>query len=298
MSHTENQKNAKAGTYTGIVCGSLLLLFFIVSWSIPVPQQPQEELGMEVNLGNSDIGSGDIQPLIPGPPAAEEKEVNSPPKTQVTVAEPVKEVETDDNDKEAPEAVVHKPAKPEPKATKLPEKEKTVPVKVTAKPAPKIVDNPAPAPPKPKYVYKGGDASGKGGNNQDSWNGSTSQGIAGGKGDQGKINGNPNSDSYTGNGGSGRSGVVISKGLPGRRITRLPSFEDDFNENAKVAVDIRVDQSGNVLSATYQPRGSTTSDAGLREIAIRKAKGLKFSANSAAADSEIGTIVFNFRLKS
>jgi hypothetical protein len=52
MSHTENQKNAKAGTYTGIVCGSLLLLFFIVSWSIPVPQQPQEELGMEVNLVN------------------------------------------------------------------------------------------------------------------------------------------------------------------------------------------------------------------------------------------------------
>jgi hypothetical protein len=297
MSHSENQKNARAGTYTGIVCGLLLLLFFIVSWSIPVPQQPQEDLGMEVNLGNSDKGSGEVQPLIPGAPALEDKEVNSPPKARVTAAAPVKEVATDDNDKEAPEAVLHKPAKPMPKATKLPEKEKTVPEKAV-KASPKIVENPAPAPPKPKYVYKGGDARGKGGNNADSWNGSSNQGIAGGKGDQGKINGNPNSDSYDGNGGSGHSGVVISKGLPGRRITRLPSFEDDFNENAKVAVDIRVDQNGSVLSATYQPRGSTTSDAGLREIAIRKAKGLKFSANPSAADSEIGTIVFNFRLKS
>jgi outer membrane biosynthesis protein TonB len=297
MSHSDQQKNARAGTYTGIVCGLLLLLFFIVSWTIPSPIKPQEDLGMEVNLGNSDIGSGDVQPLIPEAPAKEEREVNTPPKTQVTTAEPVKEVNTDDNDKEAPEAVVHKPAKPEPKATKLPEKEKTVPVKVVAKPSPKIVDNPAPAPPKPKFIYKGGDGGGKGGNNADTWNGSTSQGIAGGKGDQGKINGNPNSDSYTGNGGSGHSGVSISKGLTGRRITRLPSFEDDFNENAKVAVDIHVDQNGNVLSASYQPRGSTTSDAGLREIAIRKAKSLKFSANANAAENEIGTIVFNFHLK-
>ena len=297
MSTTENQKNARAGTYTGMVCGLLLFLFFIVSWSIPTPAVPPEELGMEVNLGNSDIGSGDIQPLIPEAPSREEQQVNTPPKTQVTAAEPVKEVATDDNDKEAPEAVVHKPAKPEPKATKLPEKEKAVPVKVLAKPSPKIVDNPAPPAPKPKFIYKGGDGGGKGGNNADTWNGSTTQGIAGGKGDQGKINGNPNSDSYTGNGGSGSSGVTISRGLPGRHIARFPSFEDDFNENAKVAVDIRVDQAGNVLSANYQPKGSTTSDAGMREIAIRKAKSLKFSANAGAADSEIGTIVFNFRLK-
>ena len=118
MSTTENQKNARAGTYTGMVCGLLLFLFFIVSWSIPTPAVPPEELGMEVNLGNSDIGSGDIQPLIPEAPSREEQQVNTPPKTQVTAAEPVKEVATDDNDKEAPEAVVHKPAKPEPKATK------------------------------------------------------------------------------------------------------------------------------------------------------------------------------------
>ncbi len=76
---------------------------------------------------------------------------------------------------------------------------------------------------------------------------------------------------------------------------RTPSFEDDFNENAKIAVDVHVDASGNVISAEYQPRGSTTSDPNLKAIAIRKAKQVKF--NSSENESS-GTIQFNFKLKS
>ncbi len=78
----------------------------------------------------------------------------------------------------------------------------------------------------------------------------------------------------------------------GRKILRQPSFQDEFNENAKVAVDLSVDGSGAVTSATYQPRGSTTSDAGMKDIAIRKAKQLKF----AAGDEQRGTIIFNFKV--
>jgi hypothetical protein len=296
MNDFERQKNLKAGTITGIICGLLIFLALIISWAPPSPQQIPEEEGIEVNLGNSETGMGDVQPLIPGPPASDEKEVNTPPRTQVTAAEPLKEVETNDDDKEAPEAVVPKPVKPEPKATKVPEKENAAPVKPTTT-KPQVVDNPKPAPPKPKNVYKGGDGSGSGGNNADTWNNSKNQGVAGGKGDQGKINGNPDSDSYTGNGGSGKSGVSISRGLTGRSFRSLPSFEDEFNENAKIAVDIRVDKAGNELSATYQPRGSTTSDAGMREIALRKARQLKMNATSSGSDEQLGTIIFNFRLK-
>ena len=88
--------------------------------------------------------------------------------------------------------------------------------------------------------------------------------------------------------------MSIARGLQGRRITGLPSFEDDFNENAKVAMDITVDESGKVVSAIYQPRGSTTSDASMKEIARRKAMQVKFNASG---QESIGTIVFNFRLK-
>lgn len=291
---SENQKNIKAATWTGIICGALLLLCFLVSWSVPAPEPELQEEGMEVNLGNSDQGLGEIAPMIPGPPSAEEQEVNTPPKTQITQAEDAKEPETNDNDKEAPEAVIPKPAVKKPDAKELPKKENTTPVKVS-NPQPAIVDNPKPAPPKPKATYKGGTASGTGGNDADSWNNSRNQGIAGGKGDQGKPGGSPDADSYTGNGGTGKSGVSISRGLQGRKISRLPSFQDDFSENAKVAVDIKVDGSGNVISASFQPKGSTTSDAGLRSIALQKAKQIKFSASGNGEES-LGTIIFNFRV--
>lgn len=291
---TDSQKNIRAATWTGIITGAILLFCFLVSWSTPPPATEPVDEGMEVNLGNSDQGLGDIAPMIPGPPSADETEVNTPPKTQITQADDAKEVETNDNDKEAPEAVVPKPAVKKPDAKELPKKENTTPVKVS-NPKPAIVDNPKPAPPKPKATYKGGTASGTGGNDADTWNNSRNQGIAGGKGDQGKPGGNPDSDSYTGNGGSGKSGVSISKGLQGRRISRLPSFQDDFSENAKVAVDIRVDGAGNVTSASFQPKGSTTSDANMRSIALQKARQIKFSP-AANGEESLGTLVFNFRV--
>ena len=121
----------------------------------------------------------------------------------------------------------------------------------------------------------------------------TGEGIAGGKGDQGRPGGDPDSKNYTG-GGRGNGGVSISKGLDGRRITGTPSFEDEFNENAKVAVDIRVDESGKVVDATFSPRGSTTTDPSMKAIALRKARQVKF--NSGGTES-VGTIIFNFKLK-
>ncbi len=294
MPKTETDKNVKAGTYTGAICGALLMLCFLISWTTPPPEVPVIEDGIEVNLGNSDQGLGDEAPRIPGPPAAQEEEINSPPKTQLTQADEAREVQTDDNDKEAPEAVVPKPAAAKPESKKIPIKETTV---KNTKPQPQVVDNPAPAPKKPTAVYKGGTATGTGGNDADTWNASKNQGVAGGKGDQGKAGGNPDSDSYTGNGGSGNSGVSISRGLQGRRISRLPSFEDDFNENAKVAIDVKVDGNGTVISATYQPKGSTTSDGGMRSIAIQKARQIKFTPSASGGEESIGTIIFNFRLK-
>jgi hypothetical protein len=294
MQKKDTNKNIKAGTYTAIICGTLLLLTFLISWTNPLPEVPPVEEGMEVNLGDSDQGLGEVAPMVPGPPAADADEVSTPPKTQLTQQEESKEVETDDNDKEAPEAVVPKPAAPKPDAKKIPTKE-TSPK--TVKPSPQVVNNPTPAPKKPAAVYKGGTASGTGGNEADSYNGTRNQGIAGGKGDQGKPGGNPDSDSYTGSGGTGNSGVSISRGLQGRRISKLPSFEDDFNQNAKIAIDVKVDGDGRVTSATYQPRGSTTSDAGMRSIAIQKAKQIKFTPSASGGEESIGTIIFNFRLK-
>jgi outer membrane biosynthesis protein TonB len=284
----ESQKNIKATGYTAIACGLLFAIFFIVSWTLPVEPPPPVEDGIEVNLGNSDKGLGKDQPFLPGEPSAEDKEKYTPPKPAVVEKAPAKDVETDDNNKEeAP--VVKKAVVTKPNATRIPDKEET---KVKARPVKAPDPVPTPKPVKPKAVFHGVNGTGTGGNAADDFKPGGNEGIAGGRGDQGAPGGNPNSTNYTG-GGHGNGGVAISRGLTGRRITGVPSFTDDFNENAKVAVDIHVDASGNVVDADYQPRGSTTADANMKAIALRKARQVKFNAGP---DESVGTIIFNFKV--
>ena len=88
--------------------------------------------------------------------------------------------------------------------------------------------------------------------------------------------------------------MSVVRGLSGRRPIHFPNMQGDFNENAKVYVDIQVNSSGAVTSAIIS-RGTTTSNPTLRNIAIEKAKELKFPA--AQNDIESGTILFVFVLK-
>lgn len=295
MANFENEKNLKASAYTLLIIGAILAVCFMVSWAPPVaPPLPDDE-GMEVNLGDSETGEGDVQPLIPGAPSAamEEESIVTPPQ-QIPVQSAESAVETNDDDKEAPAVIADRPkVKPKEKPVVKPVPD---PIKEKALPKEEVKPIETPPAPKPKYVYKG-TAAGQGGNNATGLQQSNGQGIAGGKGDQGKINGNPNSDSYTGNGGSGTGGVSVSRGLQGRKINRYPSFEDDFSENAKVAVDIKVDDKGNVLAVSIQPRGTTTSNASMKAIALQKARQLKFNTIEEGPEEDLGTIVFNFRIR-
>src|SRR4051794_3964043 len=75
----EREKNIKAATYTAIVCAALFIIFFFAKWTLPQISQPPVEEGIEVNLGNSDQGLGDIAPELPGEPAAAQEESYSPP---------------------------------------------------------------------------------------------------------------------------------------------------------------------------------------------------------------------------
>ncbi len=287
--HFESKKNWKATSYTAAVLA--LMFVFIIFWRWPLQSfvTPVLEEGIEVNLGNSDQGLGEDQPFLPGKPAPSDQQAYTPPpKTDASKEEEVKDIASDDKHEDAPE--IKKPLVTKPEATKVPDKEvvKNKPIK-----NPQPVNNPTPPAPKPKAVFKGVNGTGTGGNEADNFKKGGNQGIAGGNGDQGKPGGDPDSKKYSG-GGKGNSGVSVSRGLQGRNIMRTPAFEDEFNENAKVAVDIRIDEKGNVISAEYQPRGSTTSDSGFKAIALRKAKQVKFNIGSAES---AGTIIFNFKLK-
>ena len=271
-----------------MICGALLALLLLISWDLPFNPPAPVEQGLEVNLGNSDQGLGNDQPYLPNDPSKQDQEKYTPPKTTAATKEALKDVETDDkNPDDLPS--VKSPPVAKPNATKIPDKDLTVktPHK-TIQPA----LNPTPAPPKPKAVFHGVNGDGTGGNDADHFKPGGNQGIAGGKGDQGAPGGDPNSTNYKG-GGHG-NGIAIAGGLQGRKIRSTPSFTDEFNENAKVAVDIHVDAAGNVVSAEYQARGSTTADASLKSIAIQKAHQVKFNSGP---DESTGTLIFNFKLK-
>jgi hypothetical protein len=215
----ESQKNVKASTYTALICGLLLAILLFVKWSLPeIPPPPMEE-GIEVNLGNSDKGFGTDQPFLPGKPAPSDQRAYTPPRPAVAENNDVKDVETDDKDPDAPAVI--KPIVTKTDAKKIPEKEV---VKNTPTKNPEPVSPPAPPAPKPKAVFKGVNGSGTGGNEADTYKKGGSEGIAGGSGDQGRPGGDPDSKNYRGPGGRGNSGVSISRGLQGRRITGLPSF--------------------------------------------------------------------------
>ncbi|HLI93564.1 MAG TPA: hypothetical protein VKU83_08145, partial [Puia sp.] len=270
----ERQKNLKASGYTATIVAALILLLYI-SWTVPTEVPPVQEEGIEVNLGNSDKGMGVDQPYLPGKPAAENKEKYTPPKQAVVERQPAKDVETDDNQKDdAP--VIKKPAVTRPDATKLPDKS-------VAKKVSRPVKQAEPEPVKPvvrhaKALMGTISGTGNGGNDADDFKPGGNQGIAGGRGDQGAPGGDPNSNNYTG-GGHG-NGIAISRGLEGRHILTAPSFTGDFNYNAKVAVDVHVDENGNVTSAEYQMRGSTTSADNYVTTAKQKARLVKFNPGS------------------
>ena len=278
----ERQKNIKASAITLGIAGALLLLFILIKWPLPsVPPAPVEEF-VEVNLGSGDLGSGKDQPLLPGEPAPAEQQAYTPPQPVKAVADNAKDIETDDRPDNNDAAVIKKPVVAKPNATKINEENKTA--KPTANTTPQPVTQ---APPRPKAVLgrtTGGN--GNGGNGADTYKPGTGEGIAGGSGDQGRPGGDPNGRNYTG---TPRNFGVKVLNIPNQ------SFEDDFNENAKVAVDIVVDANGKITSATLQPRGTTTSNRNVINIALRRARELKMGESDGG---QKGTVVFNFKVRS
>ncbi len=280
----EKDKNIKALAITVVFCFLVFLFFFLTQWSLPTIQPPTADEGIEVNLGNSETGLGDIPPASPGD-FTETSTPENPTDQQPILEEPI----ADNKLNEKGDVAI--PTAPTPKIT-TPKPVVKEPIKHTPKPIVKEEIKTTPTP-KPKAVFSGGTKNNEGGNKSDSYNGIKNQGIAGGKGDQGNTNGNPKSDSYTGNSASGTSGVKISSGLTGRFIAVMPKFQDEFNENAKVAIDVKIDESGKVIYANVNPRGTTTTNTNIRQIARTKALQVKFTSGT---EAQTGTIVFDFRV--
>ena len=111
MEENNGKKNLQAAGVTIGVHALLLIGLVFASFSAP-PPPPNQDLGMEVNLGTTDDGMGDEQPLNPNPPsaaAAEPAPAETAAETQKEANEPPQDIVTQDEE-DAPE--VKKPEKP------------------------------------------------------------------------------------------------------------------------------------------------------------------------------------------
>ncbi len=232
---SDSERRKRALMYTLMICGGLLVMFFLISWKNLPPPPPLLEQMIEVNLGNEEEGFGEVQPLIKGERGPTKENIA---REQVSAPRAESEKVNADDYAEPDAAQVNKAFKP-------PSKIKTEPARVPI-PVAKLQ--------KPKLTY---DGPGKGtGNNPNEDNGYTYQGNKpGGRGDAGDPDGNK--DSY-GNSPGGKIGGG-PRVIGNRKIIRHYAFTGDLKK-ATIYAMVRVSPAGSGTFISFG-KGSTSRSA-------------------------------------
>lgn len=277
----EQKKNTKAAAWTLGIHSVLLLIFLLCKYTLPA-EAKVEDMGMEVNLGTSDNGSGTDQPEDMDDPAA----ANAATATNAAAASNSNDREintTDDND--APEVNINHP--------KPANRPNTQPANNTQNRRPAANHNnsnatvPAPAQ-SPRYVYAG--ATGKGGNSAQQNAPGTSEGIGTGNGDMGVPGGMPGASNYTGTPGSG-GGSSMRVSIAGRSLVNRPDPKAEFKEGGQVVIHVTVNRDGVITDS----RVVRAANATIRSLALKKLSSVKFNKSATAPAEQFGDITFDFR---
>jgi len=282
----EARKNTQATMITAGFAGLMILLMFLVKWSLPDLIKPIAEETIEVNLNIPDdppakvLGGGGGG----GNPVEAPNKAGPAPHTPPDpgVKEDSRDPETDDNDKQAPE--IKKPAEPKPVKHVV---ENTSPVvKKEVKP---VIETPAP--PTPKAVLGrtvGGNSNGGNESSTYSRNGGDGSGTGVGRG--------PGYGGGTGGGNGGGNGTGSGTGngprkISGNRVVINPKNMDaGENLKGKVFAEISVSPDG-VGTFVRTTRGSTYTTGEAIEIIREWLRRNRF--NKVAEQSTV-VYAFNF----
>lgn len=124
---------------------------------------------------------------------------------------------------------------------------------------------------------------------------STSEGVAGGEGNQGSPTGSVESQNRGEGRGTGNAGISYS--LAGRGVQKLPLPRYDYQGGGRVVVEVSVDRSGKVTKAVPGIKGSNTLVDYLLRVAKEAALEARFEPKDDAPEIQTGTITYNFVLK-
>ena len=302
-----NEKDRKRGWITSLAVHAVLLILALLPF-LTYPDPPPGQQGVLVSFGAPDMGSGDDRPdtqqeeeVVPEPPSEEEVvEEETEPVEEEVVEEVVEEVPPTPAEPEPvpemPEEVVTQDepdlvAIQKKKEQEAREKEEAEERERQAEEARKKALAEAEAKKKAEEEAKKkaeyekakkqfGDSFGSGKGKTDK------------PGNQGDPNGDPDASRLEGiSTGSG----MVGGGLGDRGLVYEPKITDNSQKTGVVVVRVCVGRDGNVVSANYTQKGSTTADSQLREIAIRNAKKFKFAKSS--IDKQCGTITIDFKVR-
>lgn len=247
----------------------LLVICLFIGYSLPASSLPIEEMGMEVNLGSSDNGSGTDQPMNTDHPAFQPTEQASKA-TNTQASTTTQNLATDENDADAPTI------NNEPKPRKNNESKKDNRNTALQQQKPKILF--------PASNGKGGNAAA---NNKDGSN----EGDGSGQGDKGVSGGTPGAANYSGIPGGG--GVGIGHSFSDRTIVSKPRPDAEFKEGGKVVIHITVNREGNIVSKRVKSSPSNE----LSKLAIEKLKDVRFNSSSNVPPEQFGDITFVFKTR-
>lgn len=282
-------KQSKVTGIIGTIVFHVLLLLLLFVFKLAVPEK-EEEGGVPVMLGNTELAKGDANPytmtevdvipqtesvvpeVVDNEPVAEQPVITQNDEPSIQVKEE-KKVEKKKPKKEKPEKKVEKKKPVEQKVEKPKEKteaEKRAEAEKAAAAA---------AASKISGAFGKGSAMGNKGN------------AASGSGIQGNDKGNSPNGNLTGAGGygtfdlNGRS--LGSGGLP------IPVY--NVQDEGRVVVTIVVNPAGEVISTSINKRTNTVNPT-FRKAAEEAARKARFNAVD-GLDNQIGTITYYFILK-
>ena len=275
---------------TAIIHLVLFVLLVIVSFSVPPP--PEMEEGIVVNFGTDETGLGMIEPSPPPVQA----EASPPLPSDVTVKTEKEPLLTQDTE-EAPEVKKVDPEAEKKRLEKI-ESDRKLREQLEAEKIRKEQEEierkrvEAELKRQADITNRTKDALAK---SKNAGTKSTSEGVAGGPGNQGVTSGTV--DSKVRGEGSGLGDKGISYDLQGRGFQKLPPPRYDYQGEGRVVVEVSVDRLGKVTQAIPGTKGSTTLDEYLLKVAKEAALQARFEAKPDAPVIQKGTITYIFILK-
>jgi protein TonB len=240
----------------------LILLLFLFSMAWRAPNPPLPEFGIELNFGDSPVGSGDVQPETTT--AAEQQQEDDPVDTEAEQVESQPEVVPSTQ-----ESPVTEPTEEKPKETEQPKPEEEKEEPKAAQPTETTGNQP----------QSQGDDKSK-------------------TGDKGDPKGTPDPNAeYTGKPGGGAGGDGMSLSMSGWAWAdepKIPELPD--NQDGRIEFEIECDKDGEIVAIRTLHRGlSPQSEQILRALIQRNS--LERTGGGQTPERSKGRVVFVLKTK-